>query len=122
MTASLTCDTDLQFTLVNYLRRKHDKPMINVHIVWICKATSVISHLQIYTILLLCSSSVFEYNAVPVTHYDPVSSCVPTVPFFLLLTSFLMILTHPFQTCRLILCCCFCTNSLQLSSQHPQTH
>lgn len=65
MTASLTCDTDLPFTLLNYLRRKHEKPMINVYIVWICKATSVISRLYIYTMLLLCSSSVFEFSAIP---------------------------------------------------------
>lgn len=113
----------LAIALLNCLRRKCDKSMINVYIVWICKATSVISDLYIYNapFVFLISLWIQCYTYV-LTHYDPISSCVPVVPFSLLLPSFLMLLTHPFQTCRWILCHCFCTNSLQLSSQHPQTH
>ena len=129
MTASLTCDADLQFTLLNYLRKKLDNRMINVYIGWICKATSVTSHsYKATSCTLYNAASAFlislwiQCYTYILTCYDPISSCAPMVPFFLLLPSFLMLLTHPFQTCRLILCCSFFTNSLQLSSQHPQTH
>lgn len=76
-----------------------------------------------YTMLLLCSSSVL--NSMLYLCFEQLWShlFLCTHGFlFLLQLSFLMILTHPFQTCRLIPCCCFCTNSLQLSSQHPQTY
>ena len=101
--------------------------MINVYVIWICKAASVASHSYKATLCTLHkAASVFLHWIQCYTNvficYDPISSYSSMVPFFLLLPSFLMLLTHPFQTCRLLLCCCFCTNSLQLSSQHPQTH
>lgn len=129
MTASLTCDSDLQFTLLNYLRKKLGNPMINVYIIWICKATLVTFHSYKATSCTLCkAASVFPFslwiqcNTYVLTCYGPICSYSPMVPFFLLLPSFLMLLTLSFQTCRLLLWCCFCTYSLQLSSQHPQTH
>lgn len=64
MTASPTCDTDLCFALLNYWKKLFDNPMINVHILWICKDASVTCHHMkthplYYTSLLLCSSSVW---------------------------------------------------------------
>lgn len=92
MTASLTCDTDLQFTLLNYLRKKLDNPMINVYIVRICKTTSVTSHSYKATSCTLRSAaSVFLFSlwiqcyTCVLTCYDPIPSYVPMVPSFLLL-------------------------------------
>lgn len=62
---SLTCDTDLQFTLLNYLRKKLDNSKINVCIVWICEATSVTSQsYKATSCTLYNAASVFKFYAI----------------------------------------------------------
>lgn len=76
----------------------------------------------VHYVTLLCPSSVFEFSALCCKPYDPVSSySLMDIFFFHLLLKHLLLFCHLFQTCRLILCCCFCTYSPQLSSQLPQT-
>lgn len=76
----------------------------------------------VHYVTLLCPSSVFEFSALCCKPYDPVSSySLMDIFFFHLLLKHLLLFCHLFQTCRLILCCCFCTYNPQLSSQLPQT-